>query len=60
MISSLYHIAKNTFRESVREPIYLLVLLSALCLTGVYPIFTLFVFREQVKLRLDRGRAVCQ
>lgn len=57
MFTSLYQIAKNTFRESVREPIYLLVLLSALCLIGIYPIFTLFVFREQIKLVVDSAMA---
>ncbi len=57
MITSIYQIAKNTFRESVREPIYLLVLLSALCLIGCFPIFTLFVFREQIKLVVDSAMA---
>ena len=57
MIASIYQIAKNTFRESVREPIYLLVLLSALCLIGCFPIFTLFVFREQIKLVVDSAMA---
>jgi len=57
VFAALYQIAKNTFRESVREPIYLLVLLSALCLIGIYPIFTLFVFREQVKLVVDSAMA---
>ncbi len=54
---SLYQIAKNTFRECVREPIYLLVLLTALVLIGVYPIFTMFVFREQIKLVVDSAMA---
>jgi len=57
VLASLYQIAKNTFRESVREPIYLLVLLSALTLIGIYPIFTLFVFRQQVKLVVDSAMA---
>ena len=57
MFASAYQIAKNTFRESVREPIYLLVLLSALCLIGAYPIFTLFVFRQQIKLVVDSAMA---
>ena len=57
MFSSLYQIAKNTFRESVREPIFLLVLLTALMLIGTYPMFTLFVFRQQVKLVVDSAMA---
>jgi len=57
MFSPLYHIAKNTFRENLREPIFLLVLLSALVLIGILPAFTLFVFREQVKLVVDSAMA---
>ncbi len=57
MFSVLYQIAKNTFRENLREPIYLLVLLSALVLTGMLPTFTLFVFREQIKLVVDSAMA---
>lgn len=57
MFSSFYQIAKNTCRESLREPIYLLVLLTALTLVGIYPLLTLFVFREQVKLVVDSAMA---
>ena len=57
MLTSLYQIAKNTFRESLREPIYLLLLLTALCLIGIFPVFTMFVFREQIKLVVDSAMA---
>jgi ABC-type transport system involved in multi-copper enzyme maturation permease subunit len=57
MFGPLYQIAKNTFRENLREPIFLLVLLSALVLIGILPAFTLFVFREQVKLVVDSSLA---
>jgi hypothetical protein len=57
VLTSLYQIAKNTFRESLREPIYLLLLLTALCLIGIFPVFTMFVFREQVKLVVDSAMA---
>jgi hypothetical protein len=57
VFSSLYQIAKNTFRETLREPIYLLVLLAALVLIGTYPLMTLFVFREQIKLVIDSAMA---
>lgn len=57
MLISLYQIARNTFRESLREPIYLLLLLTALSLIGIFPIFTMFVFREQVKLVVDSAMA---
>ncbi|MBT7298678.1 MAG: ABC transporter permease [Victivallales bacterium] len=57
MFSSVYQISKNTFRETLREPIFLLVLLAALALIGVFPLMTLFVFREQVKLVIDSAMA---
>ena len=57
MFASLFQIARNTFRESLREPIFLLVLLSALCMIGIFPSFTLFVFREQIKLVVDSAMA---
>ncbi|OPZ27484.1 MAG: ABC-2 family transporter protein [Lentisphaerae bacterium ADurb.BinA184] len=57
MFGALYHIARNTCRESLREPIYLLMVLSALTLIGLLPTMTLFVFREQVKLVVDSAMA---
>ncbi len=57
MFSAFFNIAKNTFRENLREPIFLLVLLSALSLIGIMPVFTLFVFREQTKLVMDTALA---
>lgn len=57
MFTALYQIAKNTFRESLREPIYLLVLLSSLCLIGLFPVFSMFVFRAQEKLVIDSAMA---
>ncbi|MBN2452089.1 MAG: ABC transporter permease subunit [Lentisphaeria bacterium] len=56
-MTALYQIAKNTLRESLREPIYLLLLLTALSLIGIFPIFTMFVFREQIKLVVDSAMA---
>ncbi|MBR6057993.1 MAG: ABC transporter permease [Victivallales bacterium] len=53
MFTCLYQISKNTFREALREPIYLLVLISALCLIGLFPICSMFVFRAQEKLVID-------
>jgi hypothetical protein len=57
MFTALYQIAKNTFRESLREPIFLLLLLMALCLIGLFPIFSLFVFSAQEKLVIDSAMA---
>jgi len=57
VLTSLYQIAKNTFRETLREPIFLLLLLTALCMIGIFPVFTMFVFREQIKLVVDSAMA---
>ena len=57
MFTALYQVAKNTFRESLREPIFLLVLLSALCLIGLFPVFSMFVFRAQEQLVIDSAMA---
>lgn len=56
-MSHLYRIAANTFRESIREPVYFLMLLSALLLIGHYPWMTIFVFFEQLKLVVDSAMA---
>ena len=57
MFTALYQVAKNTFRESMREPIYLLVLLTSLVLIGLYPWCTLFVFRAEQRLVVDSSLA---
>ena len=57
MFTVLYQVAKNTFREALREPIFLLVLLSALSLIGMFPLFSMFVFRVQERLVTDSAMA---
>ena len=67
MLTTAFQIAQNTYRETLRQPIYFLVLLSALALIGIFPAVTLFVFgvgmtREhhlpaQVKLVVDSALA---
>jgi hypothetical protein len=54
---NFYHIAKNTFRESLREPIFFILLASALFMIGLFPSFSMFVFREQIKLVIDSSMA---
>ncbi len=54
---NFYRIADNTFKESVREPVYFLMLLCALVLIGHYPSMALFVFSEQLKLVVDSSMA---
>lgn len=57
MSGGFYHIARNTFRECLREPIYLLLVLTCGTLIGTLPGMTLFVFHEQEKLVTDSGMA---
>ncbi len=52
-----FKISINAFKESVREPIYFLMLLAALALIGSYPSAALFVFSEQLKLVVDSSMA---
>ncbi|MBQ9501928.1 MAG: ABC transporter permease [Lentisphaeria bacterium] len=54
---NLFKISVNAFRESLREPVYFLMLLSALVLIGHYPSAAIFVFSEQMKLVVDSSMA---
>ncbi len=54
---NFFKIAVNTFKESVREPVFFLMLLAALILIGHYPSAALFVFSEQLKLVVDSSMA---
>jgi len=48
-----YKLARNTFVECVREPVYFLMLVCALCINGLFPTAAMFVFREQIKFVVD-------
>ena len=50
-------IAANTFKESVREPIFSLLLLCAVLLIANFPFVSIFVFYDQVKLVVDSSMA---
>lgn len=54
---NLWKIALNAFRESLREPVYFLMLLAALLLIAHYPSASIFVFSEQLKLVVDSSMA---
>ena len=54
---NLFKIAVNAFRESLREPVYALMLLAALILIAHYPSVSIFVFSEQLKLVVDSSMA---
>ena len=57
MLITTYNIARNTFRECLRQPIYIVLLLTGLSIIGTYPIFSWFVFRAQEKLVVDGSMA---
>ncbi len=54
---NLLKIAGNTFRESLREPVYSLLLICGLFLIAHYPSISLFVFNEQLKMVVDSSMA---
>jgi ABC-type transport system involved in multi-copper enzyme maturation permease subunit len=54
---NFYHIAKNTFREALREPIFYILMIFSLSLIGLFPTLSMFVFREQTKLVIDSSMA---
>jgi len=54
---NFFKIAANTFKESVREPIFSLLLLCAVLLIANFPFVTIFVFYDQVKLVVDSSMA---
>lgn len=54
---NFFHVARNTFRECLREPIFFILLCSAILLIGIFPQLALYVFREQVKLVVDSSMA---
>jgi ABC-type transport system involved in multi-copper enzyme maturation permease subunit len=54
---NFFHIAKNTFTESIREPIFFILLITALVMIGHFPSMTLFVFGDQIKLVVDSSMA---
>jgi len=56
-VLNFYHVARNAFRESLREPIFFLLLSTATVLIGLFPTLSLFVFREQIKLVMDSSMA---
>lgn len=54
---SLFKIAFNAFRESLREPVYCLMLLASLLLIACYPTLAAFAFMEPLKLVIDSSMA---
>ena len=54
---SFFKIAANTFLESIREPIYFIMLFCAFVIIGNMPGLTLFVFFQQLKMVIDSSMA---
>ena len=57
MLQVFFQIARNTFRECLREPVFNILLLISLTLNGLMPAFALFAFRAQEKLVRDSNMA---
>ena len=54
---NFFHVARNTFRECLREPIFFILLVAAVSIIGIFPSISLFAFREQIKLVSDSAMA---
>jgi ABC-type transport system involved in multi-copper enzyme maturation permease subunit len=58
VLRSVFHIARNTFRESVRQPIYVILLLASSGIICAHPaLATMYTFREQEKMVTDGSMA---
>ena len=57
MLRATVHITYQTFRECLRQPVYLVILLSSLFLIGLHPILAIFAFQDHVKLVTDSSLA---
>lgn len=52
-----FQIARQTFRECLRQPVFIVVQFVSLFIIGIHPVISLFVFREQEKLVTDGSLA---
>ena len=52
-MNTLFSLTRNTFRESLRDPLFAILLLAALVLIGLFPTMTLFAFRSEMKFVID-------
>ena len=50
---TVFRLSMNACRECLREPVYYLMLLAALIMIGLFPYFSMFVFRQQIRLVCD-------
>lgn len=54
---TIFRLSMNACRECLREPVYYLMLLAALIMIGLFPYFSMFVFRQQIRLVCDSSMA---
>lgn len=57
MITRIYAIARNTVFETIRQPVFLVVLTGALTMIAFSPAFTMFTLVNHIKLVTDMGLA---
>ncbi|MFO7958989.1 MAG: hypothetical protein R6X33_18035 [Candidatus Brocadiia bacterium] len=57
MLSGLWTIAKNSFIEIIRQPVYALLVVMGMVLIGLSPAITMFSMVEDEKLMVDMGLA---
>lgn len=57
MFSRIYAIARNTLFETLRQPVFGVVLLAAITLIAFSPAFTMFALVNHIKLVKDMGLA---
>ena len=56
-MSTFFRLSMNACRECLREPVFYLMLLAALIMIGLFPYFSMFVFRQQIRLVCDSSMA---
>jgi ABC-type transport system involved in multi-copper enzyme maturation permease subunit len=54
---TIFRLSMNSCRECLREPVFYLMLLAALIMIGLFPYFSMFVFRQQIRLVCDSSMA---
>ena len=54
---TFFRLSMNACRECLREPVFYLMLLTALIMIGLFPFFSMFVFRQQIRLVCDSSMA---
>jgi hypothetical protein len=55
LITTLYSIAKNTFIETIRQPVYAIIIIAAVLLYILAPSITMYTLDEDIKLLRELG-----